>query len=71
MAKPKTADVKLTITSQEHATVLAALRFYQARGQDDHTNRTPSIHDIATNGGQVNSLDDQGIENLCEKINTQ
>lgn len=61
--------IDLTITDQEHATILAALRFYQEKGQGDPDNRSDMIHDIATNGDAVISLDDEGIDELCERIN--
>jgi hypothetical protein len=56
--------------SDELATVLAALRYYQQQGMGDPFNRSEDIHDIATNGGEVfSSLDDEGIDKLCESIN--
>ena len=55
---------------EESSTVLAALRYYQENGQGDPDNRSDAIHDIATNGGEVmSSLDDEGIDDLCERIN--
>lgn len=54
----------------ELATILAALRFYQAAGMGDPFNRSDAIHEIATNGGEVfSSLDAEGIDQLCEKLN--
>lgn len=54
----------------DHATVLAALRFYQQNGQGNPENRSMRIHELATNGGEVMaSLDDAGIEALCESLN--
>lgn len=54
----------------ELATVLAALRFYQRAGMGDPDNRDDDIHDIATGGGEVmSSLDDDGIDALCERLN--
>ena len=54
----------------ESSTVLAALRYYQENGQGDPDNRSDEIHEIATNGGEVmSSLDDDGIDDLCERIN--
>ena len=50
-------------------TILAALRFYQERGQGDPANRSDAIHEIATNSGDAVSLDAAGIDRLCEYIN--
>lgn len=58
------------LTTEEHATILAALRFYQEHGQGDPNNRTDAIHAIATNEGNVISLDENAIDDLCEKLNT-
>lgn len=58
------------IDSQDSATILAALRFYQERGMGDPANRSDAINDIATNGGEVISLDAEGIDDLCERLNT-
>lgn len=60
----------VTLTGQEHATVLAALRFYQEKGQGDPANRSAALHEIATNADEVVSLDAEAIDALCEKINT-
>lgn len=61
------------MTSLDHAelsTVLAALRFYQSRGLGEPANRPGDIHEIATGGGTVMaSLDDDGIDSLCERLN--
>lgn len=57
------------LTQEEHATILAALRYYQERGQGDPNNRSDAIHDIATSGGDITSLDDDGIDDLCELLN--
>jgi len=60
----------IEVDEAEHATILAALRFYQKNGQGDPFNRTDDIHDIATNGDKVmSSLDEQGIDELCERLN--
>lgn len=61
--------IAVTLTGQEHATVLAALRFYQEKGMGESSNRSEAIHWIATNEGKVRSLDAAGIDALCEKIN--
>lgn len=56
---------------QEQATILAALRYYQSEGLGNPMNRSDEIHEIATNGDQVISMDDDGIDYLCERINMQ
>jgi hypothetical protein len=62
--------VKVDIDEAELATILAALRYYQREGLGEPDNRPIEIHDIATNGGAVISLDDAGIDVLCERLNT-
>ncbi|KAA0573418.1 hypothetical protein [Azospirillum sp. Sh1] len=61
----------MKITNQERDTILAALRFYQSKGMGDPFNRPDDIHDIATNGGDGISLDDAGIDALCERLNVE
>jgi hypothetical protein len=59
-----------TLNDAEHATIIAALRFYQQHGQGDPFQRADDIHELATNGGEVmSSLDDEGIDALCERLN--
>lgn len=60
----------LLVNESELHTLLAALRFYQQQGQGEPANRSDVIHDLATNGDEVISLDDEGIDQLCERINT-
>lgn len=62
-------NIDITVTEQQHATILAALRFYQSKGMGDPSNRSDAIHNIATNCDTVISLDAIGIDELCEKIN--
>lgn len=57
------------LTREERATVLAALRFYQSKGMGEPSNRPLSIQEIATDGDELTSLDDEGIDALCEKMN--
>lgn len=57
------------IMQQQLNTILAALRFYQQQGQGTPSNRSDEIHDIATNGDCDISLDDSGIDELCEALN--
>ena len=60
------------MTTQQHATVLAALRYYQQQGlADDPTRRPAAIHDIATGGkARRHGLNARAIDRLCERINT-
>ena len=57
------------LDDQALATVLAALRFYQERGQSEPSNRSAAIHEIATGGDALISLDNAGIDALCERLN--
>ncbi len=61
----------MTLEPEELATILAALRFYQGQGLGDPENRPTAIHEIATCCDEVVSLDDEGIDALCEKLNTE
>lgn len=72
MTTDDTGDViPLSVTSAELATILAALRYYQVKGFGDPANRNDAIHDIATDGGTIISLDDAGIDALCERLNME
>lgn len=51
------------------ATILAALRYYQAQGLGDPSKRPDAIQDIATDGGTLTSLGDDEINWLCERLN--
>lgn len=59
----------ISADAAELATILAALRFYQRAGQGDPANRSDDIHLIATDGDSQISLDAEGIDALCERIN--
>jgi hypothetical protein len=59
------------LDEQQFHTVIAALRFYQEKGQGDPFNRSDWIHNLATNGDEVTSLDDEGIDDLVEYLNTE
>ncbi|GAB0154619.1 hypothetical protein [Marinobacterium sp. BA1] len=50
-------------------TLLAALRFYQEAGMGDPCNRSDHIHALATDDNNDTSLDDEGIDELCEALN--
>lgn len=57
------------IKRDELATILAALRYYQAQGLGDPFNRPDDIHEIATDNGELISLDATGIDALCDRLN--
>lgn len=59
----------LCLNSQDRNTILAALRYYQSRGMGEPGNRSDEIHDIATNGDTDISMDSDGIDELCQRIN--
>ena len=61
----------IVITDQEHATILAALRYYQKNGQGEPNNRSDDFHTIATPDDCVISMDADGIDELCEKLNCE
>lgn len=61
-------DQTYSLDRAELATILAALRTYQAAGYGEPANRPDDIHDIATDGDVI-SLDAVAIDTLCERIN--
>jgi hypothetical protein len=56
--------MKIEIGDREFATILAALRCYQAVGCG-----AKGTLDIATNGGEFEHLDEDEIDILCEELN--
>lgn len=52
------------LDDREHATVLAALRYWQAQREE-----VVAENDIATNGGTVLALTAHEIDALCERLN--
>lgn len=62
--------LEIHIREREFHTILAALRFYLEHRQDDPAQRSAWIETIATNWGQVVALDASGIEELCQRLNT-
>lgn len=50
-------------------TIIAALRTYQQEGYGDPDQRPRDIHDLATNGGDQISMDDEGLDELCQMLN--
>jgi len=59
--------MKIQISDQEFHTILAALRFFQI--QRDREIQGDYL-EIATNGYTIGRLDYEGIDALCERINT-
>jgi hypothetical protein len=55
---------------QDRNTMLAALRYYQQEGMGNPAVRSDVINEIATDGDTDVSMDDSGIDDLCERINT-
>lgn len=61
----------LHVNDDERNTILAALRYYQHCGMGEPDNRPDWLHDIACpDPGNCTSLDETGIGELCERINT-
>lgn len=62
----------MNLNKQETAIVLAALRIYQIRGYAENPKLLPhDIVNIATNGGRHKPLNDNDIDDLCERINCE
>ncbi len=59
----------MTERLSELSTILAALRYYQRQGLGEPHNRPDDIHELATCGDECVSLDDHGIDRLCEALN--
>jgi len=57
-------------TLQEHATIMAALNFYQMHKQGDPEHRDQQIDYIATESGEFPALDHDQIDDLMERYNT-
>lgn len=57
----------MTFNHRELSTVLAALRKYQSLPLFS----TDPVFDIATDGGTIEPMSDEEIDELCERINTQ
>jgi hypothetical protein len=61
-------EIEITVTAQQRATLVAALRFYQMNGQGDPDHRRDEIHELATADDAVISLDAAGIGKLFNLI---
>ena len=56
---------RIAVNSRELATILAARRFFQRTGSD----LTDPENDIATDGGELDALGNDEINELCERLN--
>jgi hypothetical protein len=59
----------LTVTPRELATILAALRYWQASDRSTATNAPE--YDIASDSGEVEPLGNDEIDALCEQLNAR
>jgi hypothetical protein len=59
--------ITLRVSAREFHTILAALHYYQV--QCDPENRPPWMEKLASNGGKVQPLDAEEIDQLCQRIN--
>jgi hypothetical protein len=59
-----------SVSEKEHATILAALRFYQAYFSGSYL-FGPSLMEIATNGYTLTPMSGEEIDQLCQRINTE
>ena len=59
--------MKILLTQDELATVLAALRYWQRVGLAG--NVCPLEWDIANNDGTTEPLNEKAIDSLCERLN--
>jgi hypothetical protein len=70
---PADADTEskpLLVSRRELATILAALRCYQARNLQHERDITDTmIREIATDAGELDPLDSSEVDELCERLN--
>ena len=59
----------MPFNDRETATILAALRYWQARTLPAKPERAEAIEEIATDGRTLDPLDEEEIDTLCEAIN--
>jgi len=59
----------LSITPREFATILAALRYWQAN--DRNTASKAPEYDIASDSGEFEPLGNDEIDTLCEQLNVR
>ena len=60
------SDRYYRLDEREVATVLAALRYYQANEPRSFL----TMHEISTDGGRIGALGVEEIDALCERINS-
>lgn len=62
-------DLAYRVGKDEHATILAALRFYQQHNQGEPFERSDDIHALASSpDGTFDSLEETGIEALFQRL---
>ena len=67
-SRTEMALAELGLDDSALATIRAALRLYSDTGNGDPGNRSDEIHEIATCDGNEISLDDEGIEDLYQRL---
>jgi hypothetical protein len=60
--------VMVELTPEEKATILAALRIYEVAGYGNPSRRSGWLHEIATDGGRLVSLDSEEINKLYDRL---
>ncbi|SEI14570.1 hypothetical protein [Paraburkholderia hospita] len=68
MTQEEQAGSIYAVSHEGHATLIAALRWYQKSGMGDPDNRDDGIHDLATDGGVLISLDSDGVDELVSTL---
>ncbi len=70
MTDQNTANYPLSVAPREFNTILAALRFWQRAGNTSDLPEYTIANDGAEETGQDDSLNDDEIDGLCERLNT-
>ena len=60
----------MNLSPRDRATILAALRCYQA-SLDGRPAFRDDIEDLASNGGELKPLSSREVSDLCERINAE
>lgn len=58
----------MEFTPEERATILAALSLYVSEGCGDPANRSDEVHELATRGDDLVSLDEHAVVALATRI---
>lgn len=58
----------MRLSSQDRATLLAALYAYRSEGYGDTLVRPAPVQTLATDDGKLAGLDDEGVKNLYLRI---